>query len=91
MRAAVPYLLVVQSDALAWSPRRAVVPLVPLATLRALDPTLNPGVTVAGNDYALLATGIAFVPARNLGEAVSNLAGEGDRMIRALDLLIVRH
>ena len=90
-RAAVPYLLVVQSDALAWFPRRAVVPLVPVATLRALDPTLNPAVTVAGNDHALLPTDIASVPARDLGEAVCNLAGEGGRIIRALDLLIARY
>lgn len=87
----IPFLLVVQSDALSEFPRRVVVPLVPVAAVRALDGTLNAVIEVEGGRFAMLPTDIAALPTERLGACICNVAQDGERIIRALDFLIARH
>jgi len=89
-RSDIPYLVEVQSDALAASGRRVVVPLARSEALAAADPVLNPIFRIEGTEVALLPVDITAVPASALGDPLASLAGEGDALERALRLLLRR-
>lgn len=88
-RARIPYLLDVQSDLLDSLTTRVVVPLCKPGILKGrLAERLNPVFAVEGKEVAMLTPELAGVPAKALGEAVGNLAGQRGAIVAALDLLI---
>jgi toxin CcdB len=91
---AIPYVVIVQSSLFDNYRRRVVVPLVrrsnltPTASL--VDLPLNPIFMVEGVEVVLHPLEIVSVATEQLGERVTSLAQEGDRIISALDELLTR-
>lgn len=83
------FLLEVQADLLWRLATRAVVPLVPADTFRAIVPDLNPVFEVNGERVVMLTQAIATIPSRDLRNRVANLTSAHDAVVRALDLLLV--
>lgn len=84
-----PFLLDVQADLLRDLASRVVVPLAPLPKLRGKPlARLNPVVSIAGREYAVLFQELAAIPAKALGETVGNLRSRRAELIAALDLLL---
>lgn len=88
-RAAMPYLLDVQSDLLAGLRTRVVIPLTLSANLhdRTLA-TLTPLFELEGQTLALLTPQLAGIPTQELGEPVTDWTMHRDRIIAALDFLL---
>lgn len=93
-RSTIPYVVIVQSSRFERSRRRVVVPLVALeATGPVGKPppsTLNAVFEIEGIAVVLNPLEISSVAADNLGEKITSLAGEGDRIVQALDELFSR-
>lgn len=87
-RAAVPYLLDVQSDLVAKAATCVVVPLI--SPERAGRPVerLMPTFEIAGEAWVMDTLQLAGVPRRILGGAVADLAHERTRILAALDMLV---
>lgn len=83
------YVLDVQADLLSHLATRTVVPL--LREDRAPKPIseLNPIFEIHGERHVMLTQAIASIPGRELKRAVASLAEERDRVVRALDTLLI--
>jgi toxin CcdB len=79
---------VVDIQALQDLPRRVVIPFLPPA--RAGQPVrgLHPVLPVQGQPLLLATHLMASVPVRELGPAVGSLAGQGEIILAAVDLLL---
>lgn len=78
-----------QTDLLSHLPRRFVVPLLPerdsgLQSLGRLTPVFE----VNGESVILAVPMAGTVPTRELGSPIASLAGERDRIVAAIDMLI---
>ncbi|MCC6766110.1 MAG: CcdB family protein [Deltaproteobacteria bacterium] len=83
-----PFVLDVQSDLLRNLASRVVAPLAPLGKLRGKPLTrLNPLVSIAGREHAVLFQELAAIPAKALRSPVGNLRNRRDELVAALDLL----
>lgn len=89
-RAAIPFLLVVQSDR--WEDRadRVVAPLVLASEVPYRDPTLNPDFVIEGVTVLMNPLQTVTIPTRALGPAVASLDDQYNRIIAALDALIAQ-
>jgi toxin CcdB len=86
----IPYVVVVQSRRLDAYRRRVVVPLVLGTSAPAGEPSLNPRFVVEAVEVVLHPLEIVSVSLDRLGPCVASLAGEGDRIIAAIDVVISR-
>ncbi|GJL97957.1 MAG: hypothetical protein DHS20C06_17740 [Hyphobacterium sp.] len=87
----VPLVIDVQAGILDDFASRVVIPLRPArdAEKEALT-RLKPVIEFNGEDYVLMTTDIAALPARRLGEKIGNLGERcGDEIAAALDFLFV--
>lgn len=89
-RAAIPFVLVLQSDRWGGGAYRVVAPLVLASEVEYRDKALNPEFTIDGVTVILNPLQIAAIPAGALGTAVDNLDNEHIRIIAALDALIAQ-
>jgi toxin CcdB len=83
------YVLDVQADLLSHLSTRAVVPLLPEKDAPKPISDLNPSFHIGGALYVMVTQAIASIPVRELKRSVASLAQEHDRVIRALDILLV--
>jgi toxin CcdB len=88
-KAAIPYLLNVQSDLIEDLGTRVAVPLYPASAMKgkALR-TLTPTFEIDGKRYVMMTPQLAGIPRKLLGAVVANLTSKRDEIIAALDLLI---
>ena len=85
---AIPLLLAVQHDGTSETASVVMVPLVvPLKAKR--HSRLYPLFSIAGKEYMLLTPDLASLPRAVLREPVATLVGERDRIVAALDILLV--
>jgi toxin CcdB len=89
-KASIPYVVVVQSRRFELSRRRIVIPLVLQSELPSVDARLHPGFDIEGIRVVLEPLQIVSMAADRLGEHVTSLSNEGDRIIAAIDLVISR-
>ena len=89
-KAAIPFVLAVQSDRWDERPDRVVVPLVLASEVSYRDRTLNPEFTVEGVTVLMNPLQMATIPTRVLGPAVERLDSVAIAIIAALDALIVQ-
>lgn len=86
---AFPLVIDVQADILAGIGSKVVIPLVRGADLdNEAMPRLKPVLRVGAEDYRMITTDIAAVPASMLGERVANLEGQRGVIIDAIDFLL---
>jgi len=84
----IPLLVDIQADFLSRLVTRVVVPLTPLGKFGARPITrLHPVVVVGDDDYVLLASELAAVPASALRTKAGSLVADRAKVIAALDLL----
>ncbi len=88
-KAAVPFLLDVQSDLVAELGTRVVVPLYTAAAMegKALR-TLMPTFEIDGKPYVMVTPQLAGVARKQLGVQVADLSAKRDEIVAAIDLLI---
>ncbi len=90
-RDAIPFVVLVQSALFDRYRRRVVVPLVRKSTLGKISNVrFNPTFKLDKIAVVLHPLEIVSVPVEGLGEFVSSLAPEGDRITDALDELLTR-
>lgn len=90
-RAAIPFVVVVQSALYDGYRRRVVVPLVRRDHLAGIVPgRLNPVFSVEGVELLLHPLEIVSVAVADLGEYVTSLAMHGDTVGQALDELLTQ-
>lgn len=93
-RDAIPYVVIVQSSLFDSYRRRVVVPLVRRSTLASsaslADLPLNPAFIIEDIEVLLHPLEIVSVACEQLGEKVTTLAQEGERITAALDELLTR-
>jgi toxin CcdB len=89
-KAAIPYVLVVQSDRWEDRPDRVVVPLVLASEVRYRDLALNPEFVIDGTPVLMNPLQTATIPTRVLGPAVGTLDDKHGQVIAALDALIAQ-
>lgn len=89
-RAAIPYVVIVQSRRFDKANRRVVIPLVRTSEHPDADPTINPTFEIGRTHVILQPLLIGSIDRHRLGKRVGTLAPHGDRVIAALDLLISR-
>lgn len=87
-RAAVPFLLNVQSDLIDRAATCVVVPLIPLARAATPATRLMPEFEVDGARMVMDTLQLAGVPRKALGKPVADLSTERAAILAALDLLI---
>ncbi len=86
-----PFVVVVQSGLFSAGDRRVVIPLALRAALPGwFDPKLNPTFVVEGQEVVLSPLDIVSVDLRELGELVTSLRNNGDRIIAAIDWLLTQ-
>jgi toxin CcdB len=86
----IPFVVVVQSNQFREATHRAVVPLVAASTFGSPDSDVGPHFVIDGRTVVLDPLQITNVPGEVLGPSVASLTGEGDRVMRALDILLSR-
>lgn len=87
----IPFVVIVQSTLYDDYRRRVVVPLVNKSALaKVTNSRFNPTFRVKGQSVVLHPLEIVSVAKENLGERVGTLAGDGDKIIAALDELLTR-
>jgi toxin CcdB len=89
-RSVIPFVLVVQSNQFREASRRVVVPLVAASAFGSPDSDVGPHFAIDGRSVVLDPLQITNVPGDLLGPSVASLTGEGDRVMRALDILVSR-
>lgn len=89
-KAAIPFVVVVQSNQFRPSVQRVVVPLVAASAFASPDSDAGPHFVIDGQTVAFDALQISNVPRDMLGPSVASLEAEGDRIVRALDMLLSR-
>ena len=83
-----PFLIDIQHHFLADRPSRVVAPLVVTSAIRP-EPRLNPQLTVMGKRYYFSPTEIFTLSAKFLRSPVANLESERERILVALDLMVL--
>ncbi len=87
-RRAIPLLLAVQHDSISETASVVMIPLVtPLKSTR--SSRLYPLLSIGGKDYMLLTPDLASLPRSLLSEPVANLLAEREKIVAALDILLV--
>jgi toxin CcdB len=87
-KAAIPFVVVVQSGLFSEYRRQVVIPLVRASSLGAIQfPTFNPVFTIKGIKVVLHPLEIVSVPSEQLGTKVGSLADSGQEIVGALDVL----
>lgn len=89
-KSVVPFVVVVQSNQFRAAARRVVVPLVTASAFGSPGSDVGPHFAIDGQTVVLDPLQIANVPGDMLGPSVASLTGEGDRIMRALDILLSR-
>jgi toxin CcdB len=90
-RDTIPYVVVVQSVLFDDYKRRVVVPLVKASAVGNIaNPRFNPSFKIANTLVVLHPLEIVSVALDDLGKPVTSLAKEADRIIGALDDLLMR-
>jgi toxin CcdB len=90
-KAAIPFVVVVQSSQFDNYRRRVVVPLVRAADVGPLQfAAFNPKFSVRGTKVVLHPLEIVSIPVARLGERVGSLAASSQEIIAALDELLTR-
>jgi toxin CcdB len=90
-RESIPYVVVVQSALFDDYRRRVVVPLVKASAAgKIFNPRFNPTFKIRRMKVVLHPLEIVSVATDSLGEPISSLAEEGDRILGALDDLLTR-
>ena len=90
-RDSIPYVVVVQSGLFDDYKRRVVVPLVRASVVgKIADPRFNPTFKIANALLVLHPLEIVSVALEDLGKPVASLAKDADRIIGALDDLLMR-
>lgn len=93
-REAIPFVVIVQSSLFDSYRRRVVIPLVRRSTLdnaaTLIGSSLNPVFTVEDVEVVLHPLEIVSVATDQLGEKVTTLVQEGDRITGAMDELLTR-
>lgn len=84
----VPYLLDVQSDLVAKAATCVVVPLIAQARAGQAVERLMPVFEFDDGSWVMDTLQLAGVPRRAIGAPVADLAGERDRILAALDMLV---
>ena len=88
-KAAVPFLLDVQSDLIAELGTRVVVPLYTASAMKGKTlKTLTPTFEIEGRQYVMVTPQLAGIAKKQLGTQVAELSAQSDEIIAALDLLI---
>lgn len=90
-RDTIPYVVVVQSKLYDDYRRRVVVPLVKAAALgNVANPRFNPSFKIERTLVVLHPLEIVSVALEDLGKPITSLAKDGDRIIGALDDVLMR-
>lgn len=88
-KAAMPFLLNVQSDLIEDLASRVVVPLCRVSTMQGKPiKTLMPLFEIEGEQYAMLTPQLAGIAKRQMGTKVCSLSSMRSEIIAALDLLV---
>jgi toxin CcdB len=83
------YVLDVQADLLSHLSTRTVVPLLPEDAAPKPISELNPVFEIRGKRHVMVTQAIASIPGRELKRAVAAFTDQHDRIIRALDILLL--
>ena len=83
------YVLDVQANLLSHLTTRNVVPLLPEKHAPKPITDLNPTFRIGDAPYVMVTQAIATIPVRELKRPVASLVPEHDRVIRALDILLI--
>lgn len=86
-KADIPFVVVMQSDAVFQTEAVLVAPLV--STTLAAASRVSPLCRVEGRNLTLTVSDMAAVPRTRLGERVATLAPNRDEIVSALDLLFL--
>jgi toxin CcdB len=86
-RAAIPYLVILQSDALDQTDAVLCAPLMPASQFTATRGGLNPSFVVKDTPHVLSPDQMAPLSRRLLKAPVASLAAERESIARAIDLL----
>lgn len=86
--ATIPYLLDIQADLLSDLVTRVVVPLIIASNIPKPARILNPGFTIENVKVVMSTAELAGISLHDLGELTTNLSGERDTIVAAMDLLI---
>lgn len=89
VRRQLPYLVVLQSNFADTGNERVVAPLSPVSEFKPATQQLFPTVKLDGTAYRLLVPGLTAARVGSLGQPVGSLASERDRIIAALDYLLL--
>ncbi len=90
-RDTIPYVVAIQSTLFDGYRRRVVVPLVKMSALGEIpNPRFNPTFKIGSSVVVLHPLEIVSVALEDLGKPVASLAREADRVIGALDDLLMR-
>ena len=89
-RAAVPYVVIVQSSRFAQRSTRLVVPLLLASNVESHDSQLTPLFEIEDQKVVLHPLQLVPVDVERLGACVGSLKSEGNRVIAAIDLVISR-
>jgi toxin CcdB len=89
-KSVIPFVVAVQSNQFREATRRVVVPLVAASAFGSPDSDVGPHFVIDGRSVVLDPLQITNIPRDLLGPAVASPTGEGDRVMRALDILLSR-
>ena len=89
-KSVIPFVVAVQSNQFREATRRVVVPLVAASAFGSPDSDVGPHFVIDGRSVVLDPLQITNFPRDLLGPSVASLTGEGDRVMRALDILLSR-
>jgi toxin CcdB len=90
-KAAIPFVVVVQSSQFDGYRRRVVVPLVRASTLGKTElPHFNPTFKIRGTAVVLHPLEIVSIAVDQIGPKVGSLSAEGEQILAALDELLSR-
>jgi len=64
---------------------RAVAPMVPRTAFPVIAGRLTPVIPIEHDEFVLLVTSVATIPAQSLGRAVASLANRRDAILAAID------
>ncbi|MDX2088378.1 MAG: CcdB family protein [Kofleriaceae bacterium] len=89
-KAVIPYVVIVQSRRFDLASRRVVIPMVLASAVPASESRLNPAFEIENTRVVLNPLQMVSIAVERLGERVTSLKADGDRVIAAIDLLISR-
>ena len=92
-RAAVPFVVSIQSSRFDHAPTRLIAPLFDVALAERFDPpALLPRFLIAGRTVILDPFKVQSIPRQSLGPAIASLADDNDasRIVNALDAVLSR-